>query len=631
VKQENRKQTAGVKSTLEDPDHKVKKSPSQREAKAEKAKGEDQDEILGKAYDGRLVRRFMVYLRPYKKQIFLALVLVLGTSVTDLAGPFLTKLAIDNYIATGRAADLWQILLLFLLALVAGFCLRYSQTYLMHLVGQRVMYDLRVALFSHLQRLSLAFFDRNPVGRLMSRLTSDIDALNELLSNGLVSMIGDLVTLIAVSIIMLVLDWRLAIIMFVVLPFVSLFSMIFRRYMRDSFRQVRTRLAKINGFLQENVSGMLVVQLFNRESRAFSQFEGLNQSYFNATVRSALVFAIFFPVVGLLSAIDTAGLLWFGSRGVLEGAVSFGVLVAFFQYIQRAFQPIQDLAEKYNILQGAMAASERLFGLLDEKPAIEDVADPQRFEQPFRGEIEFKNVSFSYVEDEPVLKNVSFHIQAGTSVALVGATGAGKTSIISLLTRFYDIQGGQILVDGKDIKLVRQAELRRHIGIVLQDPVLFSGTIASNIRLLDESISDEQVQAAARFVNADQFIERFEDGYDHEVKERGNNLSVGQRQLLAFARSIAFNPEVLLVLDEATSSVDTENEALIQAALEKLMEGRTSIIIAHRLSTIRHVDTIIVLHKGQIVESGTHEELLARRGFYYRLYELQYQDQEITP
>lgn len=629
MKQENRERSADIKAELEDP-AKIK-IPSKQKTKEEKDKVEDQDEILGKAYDGRLVRRFMVYLRLYKGKIFLALILVVGTSITDLAGPFLTKLAIDNYIALGRAADLWQILILFILALIAGFILRYWQTYLMQSVGQRVMYDLRVALFSHVQRLSLSFFDRNPVGRLMSRLTSDVDALNELLSNGLVAIIGDLVTLFAVSIIMLILDWRLAIIMFVVLPFVILFSRLFQRYMRDSFRQVRIRLAKINGFLQENVSGMLVVQLFNRESRAFNQFQGLNQSYFDATVRSALVFALFFPMVGLLAAIATAGLLWFGGRGVLEGAVSFGVLVAFFQYIQRAFQPIQDLAEKYNILQGAMAASERLFGLMDEKPSIEDVANPQQFERPFRGQIDFKNVSFSYVEGEPVLKNVSFHIPAGTSVALVGATGAGKTSIISLLTRFYDIQGGQILVDGKDIKLVRQAELRRHIGIVLQDPVLFSGTIASNIRLLDESISDEQVQAAARFVNASQFIDRFEDGYNHEVKERGANLSVGQRQLLAFARSIAFNPEVLLVLDEATSSVDTENEALIQEALQKLMQDRTSIIIAHRLSTIRHVDTIIVLHKGQIVESGTHEELLARRGFYYRLYELQYQDQEITP
>ncbi|HEX2915026.1 MAG TPA: ABC transporter ATP-binding protein [Chloroflexia bacterium] len=598
--------------------------------KVNSPKQDEQDELTGKAYDPRLARRFAVYLKPYSKQIILALSLVLGTSMADLVGPFLTKQAIDNYIAKGRANDLWQILLIYLLALLVGFSLRYGQTYLMQSVGQRVMYDLRMALFTHVERLSLSFFDKNPVGRLMSRLTSDVDALNELLSNGLVSMLGDVVTLGAVSVIMLLLDWRLALIMFATLPFVTFASIFFRRYMRESFRQVRSRLARINAFLQENVSGMLVVQLFNREGRAFNQFEGLNKSYYDATIRSAIAFALFSPIVGLLSALALAGLLWFGGHGVLDGWVSFGVLVAFFQYINRAFQPIQDLAEKYNMLQGAMASSERIFGLLDEQPVVVDPEKPVHFPRPFNGEIEFKNVNFSYVPDEPVLKNVSFTIPAGTSVAIVGATGAGKTSIISLMSRFYDVQQGQILVDGLDVREVAQAELRRHIGVVLQDPVLFSGTIASNIRLLDETISDEQVQAAARFVNASQFIERFEDVYDHEVKERGTNLSVGQRQLLAFARAIAFNPEVLLVLDEATSSVDTENEALIQEALEKLMEGRTSIIIAHRLSTIRHVDRIIVLHKGQIVETGTHDELLSRRGFYFRLYQLQYQDQEIS-
>lgn len=588
------------------------------------------DEILGKAYDGRLVRRFLVYLKPYSKQIFLSLSLVLGTSVSDLAGPFLTKLAIDEYIGKGRTDELWQILLIFVGVLLVGFGLRYWQTYLMQWVGQNVMYDLRVALFSHLQKLSLSFFDKTPVGRLMSRLTSDVDALNELLSNGVVAMLGDIVTLVAVSIIMLILDWRLALVMFAVLPLVTLVSLVFRRFMRESFRQVRKRLAIINSFLQENVSGMLIVQLFNREKRAFAQFSGLNKNYYDATIQSAIAFAIFFPIVGLLSSLAVAGLLWFGSREVLAGTVSFGVLVAFFQYINRAFQPIQDLAEKYNILQGAMASSERLFGLLDEQPKIQDALTPEKFDQPFLGEIEFRNVHFSYIENEPVLRDVSFTIPAGTSVAIVGATGAGKTSIISLLSRFYDVQQGQILVDGKDIKTVRQNELRKHIGVVLQDPVLFSGTIASNIRLLDETISDAQVRAAAQFVNAAQFIEKLPGAYSYEVKERGTNLSVGQRQLLAFARAIAFNPEVLLVLDEATSSVDTENEALIQEALEKLLRGRTSIVIAHRLSTIRHVDRIIVLHKGQIVETGSHDELLSRRGFYYRLYQLQYQDQEVS-
>jgi len=588
------------------------------------------DDILGKAYDGRLVRRFAVYLRPYKWQVILALLLVLGTSAADLAGPFLTKIAIDNYIAVNNLSDLWLILVLFLVTLLFGFGLRYSQTYLMNVVGQRVMYDMRVAVFSHIQRLPLAFFDRNPVGRLMSRLTSDIDALNELLTNGLVAILGDLVTLFAVMIIMVLLDWRLALVCYGVLSLIAIVCFVIQRYLRQTYRMVRSRLARINAFLQENVSGMLVVQLFNREERAFQQFTKLNRSYYDATIKSGLTFSLFFPIVSFLTYLATAGIIWVGSGNVLSKIITFGVLVAFIQYLDRAFQPIRDLAEKYNILQGAMAASERIFGVLDEQPTIQDQDTPKTFAEPFRGEIEFRHVVFSYTPDELVLKDVSFKITQGSSVAIVGATGAGKTSIISLMSRFYDVQQGQILVDGLDVREVSQAELRRHIGMVLQDPVLFSGSIAENIRLLDTSISDERVRQAAEFVNAARFIEKLEGTYAYEVKERGANLSVGQRQLLAFARAIAFNPEVLLVLDEATSSVDTENEALIQEALEKLMQGRTSIIIAHRLSTIRHVDRIIVLHKGQVVETGSHEELLDRRGYYYRLYELQYQDQKIA-
>ncbi len=588
------------------------------------------DDILGKAYDGRLVRRFATYLQPYKWQVILALLLVLGTSAADLAGPFLTKIAIDNYIAVNNLGGLWLILVLFLVTLLLGFGLRYSQTYLMNVVGQRVMYDMRVAVFSHIQRLPLAFFDLNPVGRLMSRLTSDIDALNELLTNGLVAILGDLVTLFAVMIIMVVLDWRLALVCYGVLSLVAFVCFAIQKYLRQTYRMVRSRLARINAFLQENVSGMLVVQLFNREQRAFQQFTGLNRSYYDATIKSGLTFSLFFPIVSFLTYLATAGIIWVGSGNVLSKIITFGVLVAFIQYLDRAFQPIRDLAEKYNILQGAMAASERIFGVLDEQPTVQDPPQPKIFAEPFRGEIEFRNVVFSYTPDELVLKNVSFKIAQGSSVAIVGATGAGKTSIISLMSRFYDVQQGQILVDGLDVREVSQAELRRHIGMVLQDPVLFSGTIAENIRLLDTSIGDERVRHAAEFVNAARFIEKLEGTYAYEVKERGANLSVGQRQLLAFARAIAFNPEVLLVLDEATSSVDTENEALIQEALEKLMQGRTSIIIAHRLSTIRHVDRIIVLHKGQVVETGSHEELLDRRGYYYRLYELQYQDQKIA-
>ena len=624
-----------------------------------------EDEILGKAYDARLMRRVLTYLRPYKGQTFVAFILIFATGAVELAGPYLTKLAIDSAIVPGKPELLPGIAALFIGSLTLGFVLRYAHNYLMQIIGQNVMYDIRLQIFSHLQHQSLSYFDRNPVGRLISRLTNDVDALNELLSSGVVTIAGDLVTLIGVVIIMFVLDWQLALVTLAVLPIIAIATAWFQRLMRTAYRQQRVRLARVNAFLQENISGMLVVQLFNRERRKFAEFDDLNRDYLRANIDALRVFCYFFPVVGFLSVLAISALLWYGSGAVLAGTVTLGVLVAFFQYTERAFQPIRDLAEKYNIMQAAMAAAERVFMLVDEQPTIVDRPNPKSFgttddgqrttdegrESKARGpepqiqnypaslvvrrpssvvigDIELRDVHFSYNPDEPVLKGISLKIPAGTSVAIVGATGAGKTSIISLLSRFYDVQEGQILLDGIDVRDVRQSELRRHIGVVLQDPVLFSGTIARNIRLLDEEISDEQVIRAARFVNASTFIERFPDGYEHEVKERGSNLSVGQRQLLTFARAIAFNPEVLLVMDEATSSVDTETEALIQDALYKLMEGRTSIIIAHRLSTIKHVDRIIVLHKGHVVEDGTHEELMRRNGYYYRLYQLQYQEQE---
>jgi len=586
-----------------------------------------EDELLGKAYDHRLMRRLLGYLRPYRRLVVVAFLLIFLMGAVDLLPPYLVKQAIDLYIVPGDLSGLPLVLALYLGALVLSFIFRYTQNMLMQKIGQEVMYDLRRAIYSRLQHQSLSYFDRNPVGRMMSRLTSDVDALNELLGSGVVAIAGDLVTLAGIVVVMLLLDWRLALVTLAVLPVIYFISQWFQRWMRRTYREQRIRLARVNAFLQENLSGMQVLQLFNREAKQAGQFDKLNKHYLEANVEAIKAFALFFPIINACGALATALLLWYGGGAVLSGVVTVGVLVAFFQYADRAFQPIRDLAEKYNIMQAAMAAAERIFILLDEPISVRDPEHAVTLDH-VRGDIQFREVHFAYNPGEPVLKDVSFHIPAGTSVAIVGATGAGKTSIISLLSRFYDIRQGQILIDGVDVRDVPQQQLRRHIGVVLQDPVLFSGTIAGNIRLLDESISDEQVRHAAHFVNAASFIERLPAGYQHEVKERGTNLSVGQRQLLAFARAIAFNPEVLLVLDEATSSVDTETEALIQDALEKLMQGRTSIIIAHRLSTIRHVDRIIVLHKGRVVEEGTHDELIARGDYYYRLYQLQYQEQE---
>lgn len=586
-----------------------------------------EDEVLGKAYDARLTKRLLAYLRPYRAKVFLAFGLIFATAAAELSGPYLTKLAIDDAMVPGRPDKLPPIIAAFIGALVVAFFFRYAQNYIMQVIGQSVMYDIRKQIFSHLQHQSLHYFDRNPVGRLISRLTNDVDALNEFIGSGVVTVAGDMAILIGVIGVMIALDWRLALVSLAVLPFITFASFMFQKLMRTTYRQQRVRLARVNAFLQENLSGMLVVQLFNREKRKFDEFDELNTSLRIANVDALKVFSIFFPIVSFLSTLAMSLLLWYGSGGVLEGTIQLGVLVAFFQYTERAFQPIRDLAEKYNIMQAAMAAAERVFMLVDEEPTVTDPPNPKELSRVV-GDIEFRNVHFAYNPGEPVLKGISFKIPAGTSVAIVGATGAGKTSIISLLSRFYDVQQGMILVDGMDVRDVRQSQLRRHIGVVLQDPVLFSGTIARNIRLLDKDISDEEVKRAAEFVNASYFIDKFSDGYEHEVKERGSNLSVGQRQLLTFARAIAFNPAVLLVMDEATSSVDTETEALIQDALSKLMRGRTSIIIAHRLSTIKHVDRIIVLHKGKVVEEGTHEDLMECNGYYYRLYQLQYQEQE---
>jgi ATP-binding cassette subfamily B protein len=598
----------------------------------------DEDEILGKAYDARLMRRLLGYLGPYRGLVVLGLAIILGLSVTEAVPPVLAKFIVDNAIAPAVSgvigveeglSRLAPLGLAYIAVLLASSGLRYGQNMLASYVGQNAMYDLRVQLFAHLQGLSLTFFDRNPVGRLMTRITNDIDALTDMVTQGVVAIFGDILVIAVIAIVLLALDLRLALVTFAALPVLIWLTLYFRRIMRDSFRAIRIRLARINAYLNENLSGMAIVQLFTRERASFKQFDDLNTDLLNANRGQIRAMSMFFPAVGFTRAATSAALFVAGAYWILQGQMTIGTLLAFWQLVDRFFQPIGDLAEKYNIMQAAMASSERVFRLLDTEPTIVDPPHPRELTH-VRGEIAFENVSFAYNEGDWVLRDVSLRISAAESVAIVGATGAGKTSIISLISRFYDVQKGRILLDGIDLRELRQADVRRHVGVVLQDPFIFAGTIASNIRLNNAAITDDQVRKAAIFVNADKFIGRLPHGYDTVVTERGSTLSVGQKQLLAFARAIAFNPEILLVLDEATSSVDTETEHLIQDALAKLMLGRTSIIIAHRLSTIQNVDRIIVLHKGRVVETGTHRDLLAQRGVYHRLYELQYRAHEAS-
>ena len=597
----------------------------------------DEDEILGKAYDARLMRRLLGYLRPYRGLVVLGLGIILGLSVTEAAPPVLAKFIVDNAITPAvngqigvdeGLSRLAPLGLAYIAVLLVSSSLRYGQNMLASYVGQNAMYDLRVQLFAHLQGLSLTFFDRNPVGRLMTRITNDIDALTDMVTQGVVAIFGDILVIGVIAIVLLVLDLRLALVTFAALPILIWLTLYFRRIMRDSFRAIRIRLARINAYLNENLSGMAIVQLFTRERASYKQFDDLNTDLLNANRGQIRAMSMFFPAVGFTRAATSAALFVAGAYWILQGQLTLGTLLAFWQLVDRFFQPIGDLAEKYNIMQAAMASSERVFRLLDTEATIVDPPHPRELTH-VRGEIAFENVSFAYNEGDWVLRDVSLKISAAESVAIVGATGAGKTSIISLISRFYDVQKGRILLDGLDLRELRQADVRKHVGVVLQDPFIFAGTIASNIRLNNSAISDDQVRSAASFVNADKFIEKLPQGYDTVVTERGSTLSVGQKQLLAFARAIAFNPEILLVLDEATSSVDTETEHLIQDALAKLMVGRTSIIIAHRLSTIQNVDRIIVLHKGRVVEMGSHRDLLSQRGVYHRLYELQYRAHEV--
>ncbi len=587
----------------------------------------DQDEALDKSYDARLLRRLLVYLRPYRGLTALAVLLLLAGAGLALVGPVLTQRALDVAIPARDTGLLGTLAVLFLAALVLEFVVEYGQTLLTTYLGQRVMYDLRMQIFGHLQRLSISYFDRNPVGRLMTRVTSDVETLNELFSSGVVTVFGDVFTLLAIMTMMLWIDWRLALVTFAVIPLVWLTARIFRRRVRQAFGDIRVRLARLNAYLQERLSGMRVVQLFGREADSAARFAELNQEHLEAHRRSITIYAVFFPVVELLTAVAMALLLYYGGLRALGGTITVGVLAAFIQLTRRFFQPLQDLSEKFNLLQSAMASSERVFALLDQPVTVLEPVNPETLPQPVRGEVRFERVWFRYGPNGPwVLRDVSFTASPGQTIALVGHTGAGKTTIVNLLLRFYDPDRGRILIDGVDIRQLSTSDLRSLIGFVQQDLFLFAGDIQHNLTL-DAPIPPEAARQAARRVGADRFIERLPAGYDHRLGERGRSLSVGERQLLSFARALALDPTIL-VLDEATSSVDAQAEGQIQRAIAELMTGRTSLVVAHRLSTILHADEILVLQHGEIRERGSHRELLAQQGLYERLYQLQLRGQE---
>ena len=658
--------------------------------KQQKKPQQHEEDIVGKAYDGRLMRRLLTYLRPYKLQSAVSLVAIVIKAGADVLGPFLTMLAVNKYmtrdavvqrasgftysfhghqhvmrmpqtssftgwLSSNPFTGIAEIAAVYLASLVLSYGLEFVQTYLMQWTGQKVMFDLRSQIFRHLQRMSVGFFDRHPVGRLVTRVTTDVDALNEMFTSGVLAIFEDIFVLAGIVIVMLLMNWWLALLAFAVLPVILFITGIFRKHVRDSYRRIRTAIARINSTTQEHVSGMAVVQLFNREQRAFNDFSAVNMQHMEAFKDAIMAYALYYPAIELLSALAIALIIWFGGGGVLRGTVTLGVLVAFMQYAQRFFRPIQDLSDKYNILQAAMAASERVFKLLDTGTDILPPAHPQQGDGS--GRIEFRNVWFTYERltedqlaairalDEDVLKaqdsgaslpsvewilrGVSFTIDPNETAAIVGHTGAGKTTITSLMMRFYDIQRGKILVDGVDVREQDMTTLRRRFGVVLQDPFLFSGTIADNIRLGSDWITDERLERAADEVNVGDYVRSLPLQFQEPVRERGSTLSTGQKQLISFARALAHDPSIL-ILDEATSSVDTETEMLVRSALSRMITGRTSVIIAHRLSTIQSADRILVMHKGQLRETGTHQELLAHHGLYWKLYRLQYRDQELA-
>jgi len=631
---------------------------------AEAAQQQD-DDVVGRAYDGRLMRRLLTYLRPYKAVAFVSLVAILLKAGLDVLGPYLFKVALDLYLTPHAQGTRHSILSRYLSpqaargvselagvyfgALLLGYVLEFMQTYVLQWMGQKVMFDMRRQIFGHMQRMHIGFFDKNPVGRLVTRLTSDVDALNEMFTSGIFAIFEDVFVLIGIVGVMLSMNWWLALLTFAVLPLILGITRIFRKYVRESYRRIRAAIARINAYTQEHISGMSLVQLFNRQQRAFSDFQAINDVHRVAFKDSILAYALYYPGVELLSTIAIALVIWIGGSGVMRGTVTIGVLVAFIQYSQRFFRPIQDLSEKYNILQAAMAASERVFKLLDTEPEIQSPGTVAAVPQSVRaGTIEFRDVWFTYQKLTPeqqalaaangpgalaamkdvewVLRGVSFRIEPGETAAIVGHTGAGKTTIISLMMRFYDVQHGAVLIDGVDVRAQDLKLLRSRFGVVLQDPFLFSGTIEANIRM-GSPISEKRVREAAEEVNLLDFIEGQPAGFQELLRERGAGLSTGQKQLINFARALAHDPAIL-ILDEATSSVDTDTELRVRSALERMVTGRTSVLIAHRLSTVQRADVILVMHKGQLRERGPHQQLLSQRGLYWKLYQLQYRDQE---
>ncbi len=584
--------------------------------------GFEEEELEAKAYDSRLMNRLMKFAAKYWYLFLVALVLLFASTAADLARPYLMGISIDEFIKKGDIDSLNKMGLYFLLLVIVTFVFNLLQIYVLSYAGQSIIYNIRQKLFSHMQKLPLSFFDKNPIGRLVTRVTNDTETLNDMYTNVLVTLIKDFAILAGTIVIMFRLNMKMTLISLSVMPLVVILTILFRVRIRKVYRNVRTALAKINSAISENISGMRIIQLFSREKENHESFNEIGERYNKAVMSEVVTFGLFRPVIEMTASLTMALLAWFGGLDMLEGTLQFGTFYAFVNYITMLFQPINDLAEKYNILQSSMAASERIFLILD--TPVEDDSGTIQFTNDVRGEIEFKNVWFAYSNEDWVLRDVSFRVPAGKTVAIVGATGAGKTSIISLLSRLYEIQKGDILIDGINIRDISKDELRKMTGVVLQDVFLFSGKLKDNIRLSEKSISDEVIKETASYVNADGFISKLPQGYDTEVMERGSTFSSGQRQLLAFARALAFNPTIL-VLDEATSNIDTETELLIQDALKKLTKNRTTIVIAHRLSTIQHADNIIVLHKGKVRESGNHQELLSKRGMYHSLYLLQYQ------